>query len=160
MAKCARELCNVSDATWTSSRRDNIVYGEYFCSKKCAFAEAAVRKQRRRRQLGLDKDVRKVRDLKKLYKMTLEQWHQIWDNQDGKCALCYQPFDQAIKELEAHVDHDHSCCKVRPTCGQCTRGLLCTNCNHGIGKLQDDPEILMRAARYVMGRAALVVGGR
>lgn len=157
---CSRKLCGKDDAQWSSPRRDNIVYGEYFCNSHCAFAEAAVRKQKRRRQLGLDKEVRKVRDLKKLYKMSLGFWQQMWDDQGGKCALCFQPFDQNIKELEAHVDHDHSCCKVRPTCGKCTRGLLCTNCNHGIGKLQDSPQILMRAANYVNGRAAAFSQGK
>jgi hypothetical protein len=30
------------------------------------------------------------------------------------------------------------------------RGLLCDRCNLGIGYMQDDPDILIAAARYVM----------
>jgi hypothetical protein len=40
------------------------------------------------------------------------------------------------------VDHNHETGQVR--------GLLCDCCNLGIGYMQDDPDILMAAARYVM----------
>jgi hypothetical protein len=29
------------------------------------------------------------------------------------------------------------------------RGLLCSGCNLGIGGLQDDPDVILAAARYV-----------
>ena len=40
------------------------------------------------------------------------------------------------------VDHDHKTGQVR--------GLLCDRCNLGIGYMQDGPDILIAAARYVM----------
>lgn len=49
-----------------------------------------------------------------------------------------------------HVDHDRSCCPMAyGTCGECTRGVLCTACNHGLGKFRDDPQRLRRAAEYL-----------
>ena len=49
-----------------------------------------------------------------------------------------------------HVDHDHACCpSVRESCGECARGLLCSNCNTGIGLLGDDLEGLLRAVEYL-----------
>jgi len=41
-----------------------------------------------------------------------------------------------------HIDHDHVTGQVR--------GLLCGKCNSAIGLLQDDPEIIRAAAKYVM----------
>lgn len=52
---------------------------------------------------------------------------QIWLAQGGACALCQFQADRLI------VDHDHECCLRPKLCGQCIRGLLCTNCNFMIG---------------------------
>jgi hypothetical protein len=42
-----------------------------------------------------------------------------------------------------HVDHDHVTGTVR--------GVLCFTCNAALGQLQDDPEIIRRAADYLEG---------
>jgi hypothetical protein len=47
------------------------------------------------------------------------------------------------------VDHDHSCCPGRKACGKCIRGLLCANCNQGLGKFKDDPKLLRNAIDYL-----------
>jgi hypothetical protein len=39
------------------------------------------------------------------------------------------------------VDHCHRTHRIR--------GLLCSRCNTGIGKFNDDPGLLMRAAKYL-----------
>lgn len=63
--------------------------------------------------------------------------------QGGLCAICGREetarSSRGIKQMT--VDHDHKTGKVR--------GLLCNNCNAGIGYLKDDPDVLERAAAYV-----------
>uniref|UniRef100_UPI001C85C09F endonuclease domain-containing protein n=1 Tax=Paractinoplanes polyasparticus TaxID=2856853 RepID=UPI001C85C09F len=41
-----------------------------------------------------------------------------------------------------------------PTCGNCTRGLLCRRCNSALGQLADDPQRLERALQYLLDTRA------
>jgi hypothetical protein len=47
------------------------------------------------------------------------------------------------------VDHDHSCCPGRQTCGKCVRGLICRQCNTAFGVLTEKG--VVRAVRYLKG---------
>lgn len=80
----------------------------------------------------------------KSYKLTPEAIFDMVETQGG-CAIC------GIENPPSqwHVDHDHSCCTGWKTCGECVRGVLCNNCNLGIGMLGDSPEVLDRASEYL-----------
>lgn len=69
--------------------------------------------------------------------MTYDLYEKMLNEQGGGCYLCGK--EQKYQRL--HVDHCHSTGKVRR--------LLCNNCNNGIGKLGDNPELLIRAAEYL-----------
>lgn len=56
-----------------------------------------------------------------------------------KCAICGRPAEACRQRL--HIDHDHSTLEVR--------GLLCENCNRGLGLFNDNPEALRNAAEYL-----------
>ena len=84
-----------------------------------------------------------VRDkLLRLRGMSREEYAAMLESQQGTCAICKKP--QTRRALS--IDHDHSTGKIR--------GLLCDNCNHGLGKFQDSRELLIAAAEYL---ALLVV---
>lgn len=76
--------------------------------------------------------------LKKLYGMTLEQYREMEEQQDYRCAICREPETQ---NRNLAVDHCHSTGKVRD--------LLCQSCNTAIGKLKDSPELIRAAADYI-----------
>lgn len=85
------------------------------------------------------------RNLRRNYRMTPDDFNKLWKAQDGKCAICQvdmQP--RGRKSDAAAVDHNHATGEVR--------GLLCRSCNHGIGNLKDNPEVLMAAAEYLIER--------
>lgn len=58
--------------------------------------------------------------------------------QGGKCWICQRATGRARRLA---VDHDHATGKPR--------GILCSPCNRLLGHVRDDPEVLLRAARYL-----------
>ena len=87
-------------------------------------------------------------DLKYMYGITPEQWQAMFNAQGGCCYLCGEPLDVEAKGrgVGITIDHDHSCCRGRRSCGTCVRGLACFPCNAGIGNFGDDPERMRRVA--------------
>lgn len=75
--------------------------------------------------------------------ITEADYHQMFLEQGEGCALCGAKVADA-RGHRLHIDHDHSTGGVR--------GLLCGNCNNGLGKFQDNPDLLRRAAEYLESR--------
>lgn len=80
------------------------------------------------------------------YKMTRETYEALYELQGGRCGICRRA-NGKTKRLS--VDHDHSCCPTTPTCGQCTRGLLCGPCNRLLGFARDAVEFFRRCIDYL-----------
>lgn len=81
----------------------------------------------------------KANKLKRKFGITIEDYNQMFDDQEGCCAICGK-HQSEFKTVFA-VDHDHETCEVR--------GLLCSKCNIGIGNLQDNIIILEKAIKYL-----------
>lgn len=73
------------------------------------------------------------------YKINWGDFDRMLKEQDGKCAICGEADPKGRGGF--HVDHCHETGKVR--------GILCHNCNLGIGNLQHDPRILRAALEYL-----------
>ncbi len=71
---------------------------------------------------------------KRRYGLTPEQHAAMAESQGDLCAICK-------RRRTLVVDHCHETGVVR--------GLLCDNCNVGIGRLGDDPARLAAAAKYI-----------
>jgi hypothetical protein len=54
-----------------------------------------------------------------------------------------------VPELVPHVDHDHTCCPGKKSCGKCIRGFLCRACNSFIGLAKDNITTLENAVKYL-----------
>lgn len=63
--------------------------------------------------------------------------------QGGGCGLCSSDKGSLTTGCNSvfHVDHNHETGQVR--------ALLCGKCNKALGLLNDDPELMRRAANYV-----------
>jgi len=75
------------------------------------------------------------------YKMSKEEYDQLFKDQNGQCAICKteKPYKKDGKSFA--VDHDHKSGEIR--------GLLCSNCNSGLGHFKDDPSLLQSAIDYL-----------
>ena len=71
--------------------------------------------------------------------MTEADYDRMFNEQDGKCAICATSTPGTTGVFA--IDHDHKTGVVR--------GLLCRSCNVGIGNLGDDSERLLRAVEYL-----------
>lgn len=87
--------------------------------------------------------LRRSRDLMIKYNFTLEGWSDLLERQGHRCACCKG--DLGIKPA---LDHCHET--------QAIRGILCSNCNTGIGKLGDNVEGLLRGEEYLLSRRNLL----
>jgi hypothetical protein len=85
--------------------------------------------------------------LKQRHNITLKDRDKILNNQGGKCAICKR-FEDDLKS-PLHVDHDHNCCSGEKSCGKCIRGLLCYDCNRGLGAFKDSDLLLKNAQVYL-----------
>ncbi len=74
--------------------------------------------------------------LKAHYGMTVEDYTSLFSEQEGKCAVCREAFDN-----RPNVDHCHTTGAVR--------GLLCRSCNTGLGMFKDSTERLQQAILYL-----------
>lgn len=98
-----------------------------WCSEKCSRGRPTRATVRRRA-------------LMKTYGLTLEEYEAMLAAQGGVCAIC------GSAELRGPgkslpVDHCHDTSRVR--------GILCGNCNRGIGAFGHDPDKLLAAIAYL-----------
>ena len=75
---------------------------------------------------------------KRKYGITSDEFVALLEKQKGCCAICCKVLEEG---RDTHVDHDHKTGKVR--------GILCRDCNLGIGLLSDSLTLLCRAISYL-----------
>ena len=73
------------------------------------------------------------------YKLSESEIEQMSQKQNHCCAICSAP--QSSFKNKLAIDHCHKTGKVR--------GLLCSNCNHALGKFKDKISILKKAIEYL-----------
>lgn len=71
---------------------------------------------------------------------------------DTYLAMIARGCDACDSHDNLHIDHDHSCCEGKRSCGTCVRGVLCDNCNIALGYLSDDPRRVQQLLIYIEKR--------
>lgn len=139
--KCSR-CGEVKPTTEFARHKNNGKWGFYSYCKACVNKKA---KKYRRENPEKHRIIERKHELKKQYGLTIEDVERMLKNQNYKCAICGKEIflhgSSMDKNKIAHVDHDHETGKVR--------GLLCNDCNRGIGLLKDNPMFLANAIKYL-----------
>ncbi len=84
---------------------------------------------------------RSKRERQKLqqYGLTIEDYEQMLNTQGNVCAICGECNPSGRKLAVDHASQTHR-----------VRGLLCSNCNMGIGLLKHSVDLLAAAQRYLV----------
>jgi hypothetical protein len=75
----------------------------------------------------------------KSYGISIERYEEMEKAQNGLCAICKSPRKEGIR---FNIDHNHDTGQVR--------GLLCSGCNRGLGYFKDRPDLIKKAADYLI----------
>jgi hypothetical protein len=78
-----------------------------------------------------------------LYGINPSEYDALLEKQNGKCAICDKPSEDNTHG-RLYIDHCHTANHVR--------GLLCNNCNTGLGNFKDDVNFLQAAIKYLNGK--------
>lgn len=81
--------------------------------------------------------MRRNNHLQKKYGITADQYDEMLKAQGSTCAICHKDKDR----ISFSVDHDHDTGRIR--------GILCENCNRGIGMFKHDVQLLELAINYL-----------
>ena len=78
--------------------------------------------------------------LKNKYGITKDQYNELFNKQNGCCAICGRHQSMIKKTLA--VDHNHETNEIR--------GLLCQSCNLILGHANDNIDVLKNAIKYII----------
>lgn len=86
------------------------------------------------------------------YNLTDARYKAMLAAQGGRCKGCGAD-SPGESVANWNVDHDHSCCPAKRSCGRCVRGLVCTRCNLILGLAGDSVPVLERLIAYLKATA-------
>ncbi|MFI0211941.1 endonuclease VII domain-containing protein [Streptomyces diastaticus] len=101
----------------------------------CAVCDGQIPDSKRNDAVYCSTECANVAATARRYGMTTRELADMRHAQGSACAVCRHA------NVRLFVDHNHVTGAVR--------GLLCGNCNSGIGLLQDNPRVLERALTYL-----------
>jgi len=83
---------------------------------------------------------RKNFELNRKYGIDINKFTELFNNQNNKCKLCESEIPRGTRKKWC-VDHCHKTGKIR--------GIICNNCNLGLGVFDDNINYLNKAIEYL-----------
>ncbi len=116
--------CQIKNLEWRSENRDKF---------------NAIAKTWKQRNPTKHKECNRNSTLKRIYGIDSKTYDEMFTSQAGRCKVCNKHQSSLTKALA--VDHCHITNRVR--------GLLCSDCNTGLGLFKDDLNVLEAAIKYL-----------
>lgn len=107
----------------------------------CASCYAMFRIRTKPEVAARVKETQREWELQRKYGIGISEYEGLLTRQNGKCAICGTMNPRTPKRGRFVVDHDHR--------DNTVRGLLCFQCNVGIGAFSENADSLLRAADYL-----------
>ena len=145
MSEQARIKANQRSARWRSKNPDRVKeIGRRSAAKKRNDPEKVVQiRAYQEKYRAENREVLRDKERQRKFGITRNEYVELFNKQNGKCAICHKEEtatrNGVVKSLA--VDHCHSSGRIR--------GLLCSDCNTGIGKFKDDIKVLHNAIQYL-----------
>lgn len=109
-----------------------------YCSNNCYKEMRRIQRKHRK----IDPNVIRESNLRRSFDIGIAEYDIMMNNQNNRCAICKK--HQSEEKRRFAVDHDHVTGRIR--------GLLCINCNRGLGAFMDSDEMIERAVLYLKGK--------
>lgn len=101
----------------------------YWANREKELARSAEYARKNKRKIA-------IRARLKKHRMTQQEHDAKLRKQRNRCAVCRKKFQKT-----PHIDHCHKTKR--------NRGLLCDDCNLGLGRFKDSIEVLSNAIQYL-----------
>lgn len=125
---------------YTQNHRKEMKERLYDWRKRNPEKSKAIYKKYSQSEKGKTKNRRFAKKKRLLsYGITEEILENIKRKQNGRCAICGKIINEFTKDFA--IDHNHKTGEVR--------GLLCMNCNIGLGAFRDNKTIMRKAIDYL-----------
>ena len=113
---------------------------------RCAVCDREARESYRIANKDRFREVARNKTIRHKYGIEPDEYDKMLKSQSGVCAICGTDNPNGSRSrstylLNLAIDHCHKTGRIR--------GLLCNNCNRGIGLLGDDVIVLRRAIEYL-----------
>jgi len=105
-------------------------------NKKYHNSEACKKSREKYRKTDKCKELTWGYRIKAKYGISVAEYNKLFQKQNGVCAICGRTNKRRLV-----VDHNHITGEVR--------GLLCDNCNKGIGLMGDSIPLFEKAIKYI-----------
>ena len=110
---------------------------------KAAHLRSVIKDQKKKRSTEEGRMILRLRKIKCRWGQAVADWYE---EQKPMCKICGKivhkaPENSKDKKNQAVIDHDHKTGELR--------GLLCHQCNVGIGNFKDDIDRMLNAILYL-----------
>lgn len=158
MKKCSNKFCKsfnilINDSHFSKDKyaKDGLNNWCKQCIKEYRSRPEVKQKTKLREKLYYSntKNIKENNRLFKKFSITLQDYNELLKLQNYRCKICGIDENNCKKGLE--IDHCHKTNKIR--------GLLCMECNTGLGKFKDNKEFLKEAINYLNSGSELMFKG-